>query len=203
MTPRSDEQYQTIRDERREQILSHALRVFTQRGFAGTRISDVAESAGLSQGLIYRYFSSKEDMYVAVIEQTQQLSNAAMQRFMELDVSPKQKLRIITEANLNFRNPEEYARRFLLMMDAAFMDSSPAESREKVGASFLAISTIEQIIQEGQARGEFTSKKEAGTLSTAYWSMIQGLVFFRIFNESRGEFKTAMPDTETIMKIFD
>jgi AcrR family transcriptional regulator len=203
MTPRSEKQYQEIRDERREQILLHALKVFTLKGYSGTRISDVAQSAELSQGLIYRYFASKEDMFVAVVEQTLALSNAAMQRFADLELSPREKMRVITSANLNFRDSEEYARRYLLMFEAGLTETSPARARELIQNSFMALETIEAILSAGQESGQFTSAKDAASLSTAYWSMIQGLVFFRAMNESGKGTPVAMPDVETIMKLFE
>ncbi len=59
MSPRKEEQNQQIRDERREEILQAALRVFARKGLVAAKITDIANAAGLSHGLIYHYFSSK------------------------------------------------------------------------------------------------------------------------------------------------
>uniref|UniRef100_UPI00114CEC9E helix-turn-helix domain-containing protein n=1 Tax=Thermogemmatispora onikobensis TaxID=732234 RepID=UPI00114CEC9E len=66
--PRSEQANQQIRDERRRQILHVAAEIFARRGLAETRISDIAEASGISQGLIYRYFSSKEELFKVLIE---------------------------------------------------------------------------------------------------------------------------------------
>jgi len=55
-------------EERRLQILDVALKVFADNGFQGTSIKDIAEAAGISQGLMYHYFASKEALLEATIE---------------------------------------------------------------------------------------------------------------------------------------
>jgi AcrR family transcriptional regulator len=56
-----------LRQERREQILAAALAVFGQRGFHAANVSDVAAQAGVSQGTIYWYFDSKEELLTAAL----------------------------------------------------------------------------------------------------------------------------------------
>jgi AcrR family transcriptional regulator len=53
---------QQLRQERRRQILDAALAVFAQKGFNAAHVSDVAARAGVSQGTIYWYFKSKEEL---------------------------------------------------------------------------------------------------------------------------------------------
>lgn len=68
MSPRTKEQTARIRKERRRQILDAARRVFSQKGFDATNVSDVAAATGVSQGTIYHYFDSKDDLFMAVFE---------------------------------------------------------------------------------------------------------------------------------------
>jgi AcrR family transcriptional regulator len=55
------------RQERRQQILKAALTVFSEQGFHASNVSDVAAAAGVSQGTIYWYFDSKEDLFTAAV----------------------------------------------------------------------------------------------------------------------------------------
>ena len=48
--------------ERRRQILDAAVRVFARQGFHSTRVSDIADEAGVAYGLVYHYFSSKDEV---------------------------------------------------------------------------------------------------------------------------------------------
>ncbi|GLZ29250.1 hypothetical protein Lesp02_14400 [Lentzea sp. NBRC 105346] len=55
------------RAERRAQIIGAATRAFAARGYAATGLEDVAAAAGVTRALLYRHFSSKSDLYRAVL----------------------------------------------------------------------------------------------------------------------------------------
>lgn len=52
-------------EERREQILDAAMRLFGQKGYQGTSIRDIAREVGITEGLIYHYFENKEQLLEA------------------------------------------------------------------------------------------------------------------------------------------
>jgi len=54
-------------DARPAELVAAALRLFAERGFAATRLEDVAASAGVSKGTVYLYFESKERLFEAVV----------------------------------------------------------------------------------------------------------------------------------------
>lgn len=54
--------------ERREQIVETALRLFAQQGFDGTSTKQIAQAAGITEGLIFHYFATKADLLTAVLE---------------------------------------------------------------------------------------------------------------------------------------
>ena len=68
MSPRTKVQVTQLRDERRAQLLKAASNVFSRIGFHAANVSDVATEAGVSQGTIYHYFKSKEELFMAVFE---------------------------------------------------------------------------------------------------------------------------------------
>ena len=55
-------------EDRREQIIDAAMRVFAQKGFVRATNKDVAREAGITAGLIYHYFENKEALLMAIIE---------------------------------------------------------------------------------------------------------------------------------------
>ncbi len=66
--PRTPEQFKEIREERKLLITNTALELFAAKGFHGTSISMIAEAAGISKGLIYNYFSSKEELVIELMK---------------------------------------------------------------------------------------------------------------------------------------
>ncbi len=55
-------------EQRRAQLIDTALGVFAEKGVEGTTVKDLAEAAGVAQGLLYHYFRSKEDLLRAALE---------------------------------------------------------------------------------------------------------------------------------------
>jgi AcrR family transcriptional regulator len=58
------------KEARPQELLAAALDLFVERGFAATRLDDVAKAAGVSKGTLYLYFSSKEDLFKSVVEES-------------------------------------------------------------------------------------------------------------------------------------
>lgn len=68
MCPRTSLQFETIRQEKTKLILDTALELFAEKGYHQTSISDITRKAGISKGLIYNYFESKEAMLRSIIQ---------------------------------------------------------------------------------------------------------------------------------------
>lgn len=66
--PRSQEQYDEIRKQKKQLILDTALELFAENGFHATSMSQVAKKAGVSKGLAYNYFESKQEILDEIIE---------------------------------------------------------------------------------------------------------------------------------------
>lgn len=58
------------KDQRPSEVLAAALDVFVRRGYAATRLEDVASRAGVSKGTVYLYFSNKEELFKALVRET-------------------------------------------------------------------------------------------------------------------------------------
>ena len=67
MSPRTKVQFEEIRQKSRENIENIALELFAIKGYHATSISQIAEKAGISKGLLYNYYKSKEHLLDSVI----------------------------------------------------------------------------------------------------------------------------------------
>lgn len=64
---KAEPRFERRKEARPGEILDAALDLFVERGYAATRLDDVAQRAGVSKGTVYLYFDSKEDLFKAVI----------------------------------------------------------------------------------------------------------------------------------------
>lgn len=198
MSPRTEEQNKLIRDERREQILKAALEVFARRGYSAARISDIAAAARLSHGLVYHYFGSKDDVFTALVGTALAVSAQAVKAAAEGPGTPLQRLRNLTETLLaGLFAQKESVYYFLVMLQATTFDPVPRAVRDLIRQDGYAIirHTI-PLIKEGQAAGEIAGD-DPGTLATAYWGLLQGLVI--TYAESGDPFP--FPSADIVLRV--
>src|SRR5689334_17569122 len=82
--PRTEEQNQRLKEERRRALLEAARRVFARKGLAASKMTDLAAAAGISYGLVYHYFPDKESVFAALVEE-------AVQQGIQLVVDARQR----------------------------------------------------------------------------------------------------------------
>ena len=66
----SKPRWERRKEARPKELLASAIELFVERGFASTRLEDVARRAGVSKGTLYLYYANKEDLFKAVVRQT-------------------------------------------------------------------------------------------------------------------------------------
>lgn len=194
--PRTEAQNQQIRDERQEQILQAAMKVFARRGMAAAKISDIASEAGLSHGLVYHYFKSKEEIFFTLVKKALQGSASVIQYAQQQEGSPLQKLRWLTQMILqNITGEGAYL--FLIMMQAFTSDGIPEEVKQMMDdeLAFSAIKATLPLIKAGQLTGEIL-QDDPEILAVLYYSFIQGLAISKI------QWKDCpMPDADMILRV--
>lgn len=91
----------------REQLLLSAKKLFTEKGFYSTALTDIVQSAGLTRGAAYWHFKNKDEIYIAVVQQALNDMMAAKEAALNQPLrSPREKLQSILCLPLNM--PTEY-----------------------------------------------------------------------------------------------
>ena len=80
---RNEPRWTRRKEARPEEITAAALELFVERGFASTRLEDVAARAGVSKGTVYLYFANKEELFKAVVREGLVSPIAEMRGFVE------------------------------------------------------------------------------------------------------------------------
>jgi AcrR family transcriptional regulator len=81
--PRWTPIFDRISQDKRQRVLYSAKRAFATRGFTGANVNDIARDAGISVGALYKYFRSKEDIFLAIIEASRDLIEEIIDRILE------------------------------------------------------------------------------------------------------------------------
>jgi AcrR family transcriptional regulator len=161
MSPRTKEQFEKIRETSRTEILNAALELFAKNGFHATSISQIAEKAGISKGLMYNYFKSKDDLLKNIIDNGfQQLSEMMLETGQKSE--PCEVLKNIIHYSIeHIKKNFTYWQLFM----ALIIQSGVQKDVEKMMISFRdeAISQLSQIFK---AMGEKDPQMKAFMLGT-------------------------------------
>lgn len=185
-----------VPDKGTRKILLAAIEVFSKKGLAGTKIKDIAAKAGFSQGFIYNYFRSKDDIFTKIVDLAAEGAGISVKYASELDGTSYEKICWLTEA---FLSPESIAMQHwrLIMLQATTSEAIPEEakkiSQEKIKKPFEYFIPL---ILEGQKTGEILND-DPMVLAITYFSIVQGLGITRMQYRKDLPF----PSTEMILRF--
>ncbi|MBS4201056.1 TetR/AcrR family transcriptional regulator [Bacillus sp. FJAT-49732] len=173
MAPLNEQQLDQLHIQRIDQIKKAALKVFAHRGIIGTKMSMIAAEAGISQGLSYRYFKSKEELFITLIQDALEEAKASMEQVNHLPGTPLEKMRRLTKSMLDGSN--KYF--FMLIQQAAGSDEVPEKAKQLL-EQFSKENPIQLLIPlfiDGQEMGQFC-EGDPYKLLFCYFSIITGLM---------------------------
>lgn len=86
MSPRTTEQFEAMRQNTIQRITQSALELFSQKGYKNTSVAEIAKKAGISKGLIYNYYESKEDVLKGVLDSFKSMRNEVVQEGLTIEM---------------------------------------------------------------------------------------------------------------------
>jgi AcrR family transcriptional regulator len=197
MSPRNEEQNKQIRDERREQILQAALELFAKKGLAATKINDITTKAGLSYGLVYHYFTSKDEIFTTLVEIALDGSVKVVEDAAQQNLSPLEQLKWLTETILT-ELAEDGAYSFLIMVQVFTSDAVPDQVKAMVScASPTAVEKLIPIIMAGQQAGQIV-QEDPVKLAVLYFAMIQGIAMQQVQSKQ----VVSLLNADLLLKLF-
>jgi AcrR family transcriptional regulator len=143
-------------DHRREQMLRAALEVISERGYADTRIADVAERIGISPALVIYYFKTKDQLLTEAIRYSEDTwYSDGLRRLEELPSAAARIEEIVAMSCLPEADPDPYISWKLWLDFWALAARNPevAALREKSDERWREV--ISSLVSRGQRDGEF------------------------------------------------
>lgn len=158
--------------DKRDRILSAAVRVFAKNGFFATRVSDVAKAAGVADGTIYLYFRSKEEVLVSLFEDRVERLLAFMDRELPKLPSAPERLRAVIDMQLGLLEDE----RDMAEVITVIIRQSTRLLKEFAAPKFIAyLDAIARIVADGQAAGDFRADVSPHIAARAIFGALDGI----------------------------
>lgn len=172
----SDKRREEVKQFRRRQIMDASLRLFDEKGFRETTIKDIAEAAGISSGLIYRYFKSKDEIlesYAELIEPCEKECQAQN--------PPTEALRLYARRTLG--NPDETGyksplRVYIMCYIRGYLSE---EMTNRYFRSDHGRHVFSPVIKRGQETGEFR-QGNPDEMADLFWNYLIGCATTLVLN---------------------
>lgn len=158
-------------EEKRRLILDAAVSVFAHKGFHTSRVGDIAEEAGVAHGLLYHYFSSKDEVLDTIFRETWSDLLEEIEEIEASDVPAREQLRRVAARLLgSWRRHPDVVR--VLVREIA---RSP-EVQQRIGELVKPIEAIQRIIARGQETGELRADVDARLAGIVFYGGVEELL---------------------------
>ena len=165
--------------DKRRQILDAAIRVFARQGFHATRVSDIADEAGVAYGLVYHYFRSKDEVLNELFVERWSLLLSAIEETDRTGGTPRQKLGAVAGFIVDsYRHDPELMKVIIVEVTRA-ANSFGQTHLEEIRRAYQSIA---EIVAGGQAAGEFRDDIDPLFASMTFYGAIEQLLSGWIFD---------------------
>lgn len=177
--PRTKEQFEEMRKATRDKIQSAAMKLFVQKGFGSTNVQEIADLAGISIGLLYRQYKTKEELFSDLVEYSLTGIKSITDLF-EQDNSPKKLIsQFVCEVYNDMINGEELANLLILMAQSFLSGAANLKQNEIIELDTKMLQATANLIERGQRLGEFRLGNPY-ELAEFFYSAIQGLAVMKV-----------------------
>jgi TetR/AcrR family fatty acid metabolism transcriptional regulator len=161
---------------RKSDIIRAAVTVFAAQGYHNTRVSDIAQEAGVAHGLVYHYFGSKEQLLEEIFQGTWRQLEQGLASIATTDAPAAQRLGEVVRLMLgSYRLAPDLVRVVVLEVTRS------GHLRAQVDEVAQVFGVIEQIIASGQAQGELRSDIDPTLVSYVFWGAIDEVLSGWVF----------------------
>ena len=176
----------TLTGDKRTRLVEAACAVFAEKGYASTRVAEIAERAGVGKGTVYEYFSSKEELLFAVFESTNADISSRMNDALAAGGSSEEQLHNLLRLGAEVISEQVELQPVILDFWAASRGKDVEETyRRAVVASYTFFrNLVSDFIREGQRRGEFKDSIDAEALAALVVAAVDGLGIQLFFDRS-------------------
>jgi TetR/AcrR family transcriptional regulator, fatty acid metabolism regulator protein len=166
--------------DKRRQILDAAVTVFARQGFHATRVSDIADEAGVAYGLVYHYFNSKDQVLNELFLERWSLLLTAIEEAERTDGTNRDKLAAVAGFIFeSYRHDPELMKVIIVEVTRA-ANSFGRTHLEEIRRAYEGIA---KIVADGQAAGEFRSDIAPRFAAQAFYGAVEQLLTEWIFDD--------------------
>jgi TetR/AcrR family transcriptional regulator, cholesterol catabolism regulator len=166
---------------REESIYRAAARIFQRKGYAATSLQDIADEVGLLKGSLYYYIESKEDLLYGITRYIHAVAREVVEETRAMDGLASDRLAHLIERHIvTMIHNLDMTRAFYTDYNALSSERRASVMHERTEYERFT----QELIEEGQAAGEFCTELDAHLMTSAILTMLNSVYMW--FHEREG-----------------
>jgi len=172
VVPKVSDEY---KEEKRKDLLRSALACFGEKGYEATTVDDIIRHAGVSKGMLYTYFSSKEEILLELLKQRTTRFVEEVRLELNRTSTYIEKVLVLIRRYRDTPLTDEQKQWTTVYLEYWLASSRVPDQHQLLTERYdMLIHFLADIIAEGKQQGAFRESLDATTAATLYWAVCDG-----------------------------
>lgn len=159
-----------------DHALDQAVKVFSERGYHGTSISDLTAATGLAQGSLYKAFADKQAIFLAAFDRYRTLRSAQLQQAVGSHGTGRERLRRLLVFYADAAHGPQGRQGCLVVASLAALSSFPPDVAQHLQDALARNETlVAELVRQGQADGSVSAQVDAAASARMLLCLAQGM----------------------------
>jgi TetR/AcrR family transcriptional regulator, fatty acid metabolism regulator protein len=186
----------SVTADKRRLLFDAAVRVFARKGFHAARVGDIAEEAGVAHGLLYHYFSSKDEVLATIFRETWTDLLEAVSDVEKSEAGAREQLRQVAAILLrSWRRDPDLVR--VLVREV----TRSSEVERRIGEIDAAFEALERIVRKGQSKGELRDDLDARLAAVVFYGALEEILTGWVLGQIPDDDENIARAEQTVVEI--
>lgn len=165
-------------DEKRLEIASDAIEVFSQKGYYNTNLKDIAKAAGMGRTSLYKYFRNKDEIYYYIVKRAYRCYNERVEHVQQLKMSNLERIEHLVDYLVKHLDENIVSNRFLDFWMIIHRKDRDLED-ELFRLSEQMMESFQRLLKQAKDAGEIVKTINEKALASILWAVVESLTILK------------------------
>jgi len=165
-------------DEKRLEIASDAIEVFSRKGYYNTNLKDIAKVAGMGRSSLYKYFRNKDEIYYYIVKRAYRSYNERVEKVQALEMTNLERIEHLVEYLVKHLDENIVSNRFLdFWMVIHKKDREMEDDLFRLSEQMMG--SFQKLLKRAKEAGEIVKTINEKALASILWAVVESLTILK------------------------
>lgn len=165
-------------DEKRLEIASDVIEVFSQKGYYNTNLKDIAKAAGMGRTSLYTYFRNKDEIYYYIVKRAYRCYNERVEHVQQLKMTNLERIEHLVDYLVKHLDENIVSNRFLDFWMIIHRKDRELED-ELFRLSEQMMGSFQRLLKQAKDAGEIVKTINEKALASILWAVVESLTILK------------------------